>query len=77
MRDEPRTCSEFEHHLQHHDDGFKKVMSQDMHIQMQGLRAGGFNIDAEDYWDFIRDGAKDFLFPHPDVRSSMCSSEFP
>lgn len=34
---------------------------------LRGLRAGGFDIEAEEYWDCLRAGAEHFLFPNEEV----------
>lgn len=39
---------------------------------LKGLRESGFNFDEEEYWDYIRSGAENFLSPDP--RASTCFS---
>jgi hypothetical protein len=34
---------------------------------LRGLRAGGFDIEAEEYWDCLRAGAEKYLFPNAEV----------
>lgn len=34
---------------------------------LKGLREYGFKFDVEEYWDFIRQGAEDFLTADPEV----------
>ena len=36
---------------------------------LKGLRESGFVFDTEQYWDYIRAGAEDFLRPDPMVSS--------
>jgi hypothetical protein len=36
---------------------------------LKGLRQSGFQFDTEEYWDYIRDGAEQFLSPDPQARS--------
>ncbi len=39
---------------------------------LRGLRAGGFDIKAEEYWDCLRAGAEHYLFPNEEVRHLAC-----
>lgn len=32
---------------------------------LKGLRESGFSFDVDEYWDYIRAGAEDFLSPDP------------
>mmetsp|Transcript_13336 Transcript_13336/g.28322 ORF Transcript_13336/g.28322 Transcript_13336/m.28322 type:complete len:229 (-) Transcript_13336:190-876(-) len=35
---------------------------------IRGLRAGGYEVDADDFWGYIREGPEKFLSKDPDVR---------
>ena len=35
---------------------------------LKGLRESGFEFDVEEYWDYIRSGAEDFLSADPRVK---------
>eukprot|EP00959_Pyramimonas_sp_CCMP1952_P344211 7209253-Pyramimonas_sp.AAC.1 len=40
---------------------------------MRGLRAGGYEVDAEEFWSFIRAGPEKFLSKDEDVRALLTS----
>lgn len=37
----------------------------------QGLRAGGYQFETEEYWDFIRAGRENYLKPDPKVTNKV------
>ena len=44
---------------------------------LRGLRAGGFHIEADQYWDCIRADAEEYLRPDPLVRRACMTAVEP
>lgn len=42
---------------------------------LKALKESGFQFDVNEYWDFIRSGAEDFLKPDPQVSNAGISAE--
>lgn len=41
---------------------------------LKGLRQSGFLFNTEEYWDYIREGADQFLIPDPQARALVPQS---
>lgn len=44
-----------------------RPLFQKYNQSLRALREGGFEVEAEEYWDCLRAGAEDFLSPVPEV----------
>ena len=54
--------------------GYLASAVQQYNQSLRALRAGGFDVQQEEYWDCLRAGAEHYLKPDPQVGQSLLPS---